>query len=258
MNALEMQQTIDEKIFRTDGERYAVDQVVDLRLYQSGDPRLIFFVHGGGWVAGSIETHDYLARYLCNKTRFDLLSVGYTNSPQSQFPEPLEQCYAALEWATKGREEIILVGDSAGGNMVAALCLLARDRGGPKIAAQVMINPTFDLQKERFADYYLAEPSDALHPYASPLLAEDLSGLPPALIIVGTEDERYRAGVNYAERLEQCELLAQEGVGHLGGKAARVNATAMPALEKVVSFLSTHQQNREEARQPSKGRPASQ
>ena len=103
-------------------------------------------------MAGNLDTHDNLARYLCRGVQALVVSVGYQNSPEGKFPLPLEQCYDALLWIVDHAQEfhaditrLAVVGDSAGGNMAAALCLLDRDRKGPTIDLQVLINPVLDL-----------------------------------------------------------------------------------------------------------------
>ena len=130
------------------------DRTTPLRIYipnEQKDLPIILYIHGGAWVAGSLDTHDNLARYLCKNVQALVISVGYLNAPEGKFPVPLEQCYDALLWIAAHAQKfntnssrLAVVGDSAGGGMAAALCLLARDRKGPTIDLQVLINPVVD------------------------------------------------------------------------------------------------------------------
>lgn len=157
-----------------------------IRIYRPNEKtRLpaILFIHDGAWIGGNLDTHDNLARYLCSKTESLVISVGYLNSPEGKFPLPLKQCYEALQWIEQNKlaSTIAVVGDSAGGNLAAALCLMARDRSSPKIDMQVLINPAPDLTygSERKNDpfdsirwqtkMYLSDPNDATNGYVSPL-----------------------------------------------------------------------------------------
>jgi acetyl esterase len=150
----EIRNYINQRIMSIDAQIPSVFSVVDheikyvnrrtpIRIYIPNDSHqlpIILFVHGGAWVAGSLDTHDNLARFLCSETKALVVSVGYLNSPEGKFPLPMEQCYDALKWISLHGNEfsadvsrLAVVGDSAGGCMSAALCLMARDRQGPKI-----------------------------------------------------------------------------------------------------------------------------
>ena len=174
-------------------------RITPIRIYtpiNGADFPIILLIHCGAWVAGNLDTHDNLARYLCTETKALVVSVGYLNPPEGKFPLPLEQCYDALNWICEQRlsfqldaSRIAVAGDSAGGNMAAGLCLMARDQTGPKIDLQVLINPAPDLtckgtlgRKDDELDIlrwqavqYLADPKDANNPYVSPLVTHDLS-----------------------------------------------------------------------------------
>lgn len=196
-----------------------------IRIYTPASSNLfpvILFIHGGGWMAGSLDTHDNLARYLCSNTNARVVSVGYSTSPEGKFPLPLEQCYDALLWIAElgVQSKIAVVGDSAGGNMAAALSLMARDRNGPKITLQVLINPVLDLTcngtLERQGDaldtlrwevaHYLSNPDQKNHSYVSPILEQNLSSLPPATVILAENDLLKAQGQHYAERLASASI----------------------------------------------------
>ncbi|MBS0625164.1 MAG: alpha/beta hydrolase [Verrucomicrobia bacterium] len=231
-----------------------------IRIYKPNDQSnlpVILFIHGGAWVAGNLNTHDNLARYLCSGSQAVVVSVGYTNSPEGKFPLPLEQCYDALLWSVEELNgmKIAVAGDSAGGNMAAALCLMARDRAGPKIALQVLINPAPDLtcqgtiarQNDSLdmlrwqAFQYLSDPKEANNPYVSPLRAPDLSGLPPAMVVLAEKDDLREAGEDFAKRLQAAgvptQIYCQLGINHLAGDGARASFKAQESLKVAVAAL---------------------
>ena len=209
-----------------------------LRLYRpEGDgpfPVTMFF-HGGGWVIGSIASHDALCRSLASRSGAAVVSVEYRLAPEAPFPAALEDCYAATahvaaEAAALGLDasRLGVAGDSAGGNLAAATCLLARDRGGPALCFQLLVYPVTDhayglpsftengegyfLTGEAmrwFSGHYLVEPGDGKDPLASPLLAEDLAGLPPALVITAEFDPLRDEGEAYGARLAEAGVRAE-------------------------------------------------
>jgi acetyl esterase len=203
---------------------------IPVRLYTpDGDgpfPVLVWF-HGGGWVRDSIDGNDPICRALSNDADCVVLSVGYRLAPEHPFPVGLEDCYRALEWADANRdlvfgdgEPLAVGGKSAGGNLTIATALLARDRDGPDIAHQAPLVPVLDrprdtdsyrentdgfgpipAEMEWFWDHYLDRPVDARHPYAAPLQARDLAGLPPATVLTAGFDVLRDDGVAYVDRL---------------------------------------------------------
>jgi acetyl esterase len=205
---------------------------VPLRIYRPGaTPRLplIVFYHGGGFVLCDLDSHDALCRSLANATGFAVASVAYRLAPEARFPEPLEDCYAALvalvgraaEWGFDA-DRVAVCGDSAGGNLAAAVALLARDRGGPRLRHQGLIYPVTDagcdtasmrelatgfmLSREImqwFWNCYLASAADGADGRASPLRAKDLGGLPPATIVTAEFDPLRDEGEAYADRLRE-------------------------------------------------------
>lgn len=267
---------INEKLMNIAAEKPVVENVLDitisnheratpLRIYQPNKCEflpIILLIHGGAWIAGNLDTHDNLARYLCRESQALVVSVGYLNSPEGKFPLPLEQCYDALLWTVEHAEELradpnqlAIVGDSAGGNMTAALCLIARDRSGPKIDLQVLINPVTDFTQLRtlerqddefdrarwFVIQYLANPEELNHPYASPIKAVDLSGLPPALVLLAEHDLLRTDGERYAKRLTESGIptntYTQWGVEHLAGHAARASVVGQESLNIAAAAL---------------------
>jgi acetyl esterase len=206
---------------------------VPVRVYTpstTGPYPVLIWIHGGGWVTGDLDMADGTARQLCAGAGCLVVSVGYALSPEAKFPTALRQCYEALQCvkenaATFGADgtRIAVGGDSAGGNLAAAVCLMARDEGGPPIDFQLLIYPVTeaDFETESYVqnatgfmltreamqwywDHYLTGPEDATDPYAAPLRASDLSGLPPALVITAEYDPLRDEGEEYAHRLESA------------------------------------------------------
>lgn len=241
------------------------DRTTPLRIYipnEQKDLPIILYIHGGAWVAGNLDTHDNLARYLCKEVQALVVSVGYLNPPEGKFPVPLEQCYDALLWIVNHAQKfnsnasrLAVAGDSAGGGMAAALCLLARDRKGPAIDLQVLINPVVDntwggtlerqgdeFDSERWiASQYVANPKETGNPYVSPIFAKDLSHLPPAIIILAEKDMFRKDAQNYADRLRlagvHTNVYTQFGIGHLAGNGGRASKLAQESLDVAVAAL---------------------
>ncbi len=192
-------------------------------------PVLVYY-HGGGWVIGSIETHDGLCRELTNAAGLMVVSVDYRLAPEHPFPAGVEDAYAVASWVAEHAAEIgadprwvAVGGDSAGGNLATVTALKARDEGGPRLDFQLLLYPITDYDFETpsyrknrkgylltrkemvwFWYQYLATPEHCTQPYAAPLRAPDLTGLPPALIITAGYDPLRDEGEAYARRLEQA------------------------------------------------------
>jgi acetyl esterase len=193
-------------------------------------PALVYF-HGGGWVICNLDTHDVVCRALARRAGAVVVSVDYRLAPEHPFPAAVDDCYAATAWVAANAQElgvdperVCVGGDSAGGNLAAVVSLRSRDEQGPAIALQAMVYPVTDLSSfetesyvefatdhqltrpmmEWFRNHYVPNAADWLHPYASPLLAPDLSRLPPALVITAECDPLRDEGEAYARRLEQA------------------------------------------------------
>lgn len=207
----------------------------DVRIYTpEGQPPfpILMFFHGGGFVIGSLDTHDTLCRVLCRRARCSVVSVDYRLAPEHPFPAALEDCRAATHWVAEhpgvvlgDLDRLAVGGDSAGGNLAAALALSCRDRAGPGLCHQLLIYPAvnnhhvhrdLDSYEENaegfmlsiddlmwFSEKYLPDDTDLFNPLASPLEARDLSGLPPATVVTAGFDPLRDEGVAYARRLEE-------------------------------------------------------
>jgi acetyl esterase len=241
------------------------DAVLHLRFYRnrSATPQpAVLLLHGGGWIAGSLATHDQIARILAAESGAAIIALDYSRSPEARYPQALNEAFAALRWITReaaslglDATRIAVLGDSSGGNLAAALTLLARDRNGPAIAAQVLINPVLDLARLDTASYrrvgseamafyraqYLRPRDDPENPYVSPLRAPDLSGLPPALIVVAGRDALEDEDEAYVERLRlakvQADRLHVPDEPHFGMRWATGDARLRGAIETTVQFL---------------------
>jgi acetyl esterase len=193
-------------------------------------PALVYF-HGGGWVVCDLDTHDVICRAIARRSGAVVVAVDYRLAPEHKFPAAVIDCYAATQWVSGNAERlgidprrIAVGGDSAGGNLSAVVSLESRDNAGPHIALQVMVYPVTDLssfdtpsyrefaegygltasEMEWFSTHYLARPEDARCVHASPLLAQDLRGLPPALVITAECDPLRDEGEAYARRLQEA------------------------------------------------------
>jgi acetyl esterase len=205
---------------------------IPVRIYQphSGDDQglpILVFAHGGGFVFCDLDSHDELCRDIANRIPAVVISVAYRLAPENRWPAAAEDFYAAARWAADNANavggdarRIVVGGDSAGGNLAAVTAVMARDRGGPPLAGQLLIYPViaadFDNESYRlfgkgfynpkpamqwYWDQYVPAPADRQHPYASPLGA-NLAGLPPAIVVVAGHDPLRDEGIAYVDALE--------------------------------------------------------
>lgn len=207
-----------------------------LRIYRPERPGplpVLVYYHGGGWIRGSLDTHEPLCRALTNQVGCLVVSVDYRLAPEAKFPAAADDCYAATCWVAEHARELgvdasrlAVGGDSAGGYLAATICQLARDRGGPPIKFQLLLYPVmgYDFETESYrqnAEGYMMERQDmifywqqylpneaaAREPYAVPL-AGDLRGLPPAHLTTAEFDVLRDEGMAYAERLRAAGVPA--------------------------------------------------
>lgn len=247
-----MQTVPVEKIRATDLARYDIgvprDEVasvedrfipgprgdIRIRIYrpdlQPGRPILVFF-HGSAFIICSIDTHDAMCRQICRRGGAVVVSVDYRLAPENKFPAAPDDCFAATKWAAEHAAEIggdpvrlAVGGDSVGGAMAAVAAIRARDEGGPRISAQILLYPVTDhysVQRPSYAergsgcgltrdamiwawDLYLQSPEQGAHPHASPIRAPSLAGLPKAYVITGEYDLLRDEGEAFAARLQQA------------------------------------------------------
>jgi acetyl esterase len=217
-----------------------VDDEVDgipIRIYRNEEPPtgVVVYFHGGGFCIGSIGLMDNVARELCHASGAVVISVGYRLAPEDAFPAGLDDCEAVTRWAIANvdrfdvpPEAVAIAGESAGGNLTAALALRLRDAGGPVVAGQVLIYPV-TTRTQRFPsrdefdglviNHKAAELFDAAYsggrdidddPYAAPLHAEHLRDLPPAIVVLGGCDMLRDEGRAYAARMREDGVDVEE------------------------------------------------
>lgn len=224
------------------------DNDVPVRVYTpadavGGDAPLLIWLHGGGWVIGDLDTTDATARALANRSGAVVVSVDYRLAPEHTAPAALEDALAALTWSVENAEllgvnaaKVAVGGDSAGGNLAAALCLRVRDEFGPDIDFQLLVYPVVDCTlshpsiEENAEGYFLTKDAmvwftghylgglDPKDPSVSPLYANTLAGLPPALVITAEFDPLRDEGEAYAAALRDAgvavEAVRYEGQIH--------------------------------------------
>ncbi|QQX82834.1 alpha/beta hydrolase [Cupriavidus necator] len=225
----------------------AGDAALPVRIYRpeaTGPLPALVYYHGGGWVIGSLDTVDVPCRRLANRAGCVVVSVDYRLAPEHKFPTAAEDAYAAARWVTANAgalgvdpARVAVGGDSAGANLAAVVALMSRDRGHFRLCHQTLLYPVthhaFDTASYRdngegyfltrdgmawFWDHYLADAQDGRHPYASPLLAPDHAGLPPALVITAEFDPLRDEGEAYGRRLAAAgvpvEVTRYDGMIH--------------------------------------------
>lgn len=231
-------------------------------------PVLVYF-HGGGWVIGNLDSVDRTLRALTNASGCVVISVDYRLAPEHRFPAAVEDADAALRYVAEHAREfdidsnrIAVGGDSAGGNLATVACILARDRRGPQAVFQLLVYPLVDYDDNRpslhefaqgyfltrpmidyFWAHYLAQPADGQHPHASPIKAESLAGLPPAMLITAECDPIRDQGEAYAQRLQEAgvpvSLKRYEGAIHVFFNLAGVVDLGKQAIEDAGTALRT-------------------
>ncbi len=243
---------------------------------ETGGPHpLLVYYHGGGFIYGDLDTHDGVCRILCRHAGVHVLAVDYRLAPEHPFPAAVDDARAALSWAHTNAERlgadpsrIGVGGDSAGGNLAAVTSQLAARDGGPAPALQLLIYPATDMairhrsrdlfregflltdpEMDWYTDSYLGKArTDAADPRASPLLAEDLSGLAPAFVVTAAFDPLRDEGEAYARALQQAgtPVTLRRFPGFIHGfiNAAGVSRTARDALVEIAGatramFFST-------------------
>ncbi len=243
---------------------------VPVRVYRPSDEAklpIVAYYHGGGFLWGDLDTHDRLCRKLSNRSGAIVVSVAYRLVPEHRFPAAVEDAYAALQWVAQNGAEIsgdnrriAVAGDSTGGNLAAVMALKSRDQNGPKIALQVLYYPSTDMtdvitkSMEEFGEGYFLTSDDMRFnhsqyipivadrslPYASPLLARNHRGLPPALIITAAFDP-------LLDQVEAYALVAaslppacpKNGVASEGLTALRQSQVVGTELHAVGSSIRT-------------------
>jgi acetyl esterase/lipase len=247
---------------------------VPVRVYapasQDGPLPGLLYIHGGGFILGTVAMFDGEAKRIAAEVGVVVVSVEYRLAPEDPFPAGLDDCFAALVWAAKSADELgidparlAVGGDSAGGGLAAATALLARDRGGPELCFQYLGIPELDDRlstpsmqayvdtplwhrsaAEFSWDSYLGGPgvrgTDGVSPYAAPARMSDLSGLPPAFVNVCQFDPLRDEGIAYAQRLAQAnvptELVLYPGTFHGSGMIVQAAVTQRIATDQLAAL----------------------
>ncbi len=238
---------------------------IPARLYRppaSAPPALVVWYHGGGWVVGDLDTHDGACRFLCASTGAAVLSVDYRLAPENRFPAAVDDALAAFRWASANAAglgadpaRVAVAGDSAGGNLAAVVSRLAVRDGGPRPVAQMLVYPVTDVSTKHpsyrffsegfllseadmdwFKGHYLPSPDAARDPRVSPLLADDLEGLPPAIVLTAGFDPLRDEGEAYATRLERAGVRVhlRRAEGQIHGFFSL--ATMLPSARAAASW----------------------
>lgn len=260
--------SVDNSVAPGDG---AGQPDVPLRIYRprtapAVSPALVFF-HGGGWIMGDLESHDAFCRIVAARSDAVVIAVDYRLAPEHRFPAAVEDCEHAWRHVVgnAGRlgvdpGRLAMGGDSAGGNLAASVCRRLRDAGGPMPVLQALIYPATDFTAEGgslvdnaegyfltraaielMASMYVPDEAAKRHPDASPLLAEDLSGLPPAFVQVAGYDPLRDEGVAYAGRMREAgvsvDLVEYPTVVHGFMRMIKPVAMAQVAIDDYAAAL---------------------
>lgn len=228
---------------------------------------LVVYLHGGGFCIGSIGTHDPLCQQIASRMPAVVVSVDYRLAPEHRFPAAVDDSMAALSWCSEHASELgadatrlAVAGDSAGGNLAAVVSIKARDAGGPPVAFQLLLYPTTDAtgsfpsieengkgylltadSMRWFQGHYLEEGFDHRHPDVSPLFVEDLSGLPPAMVVTAEYDPLRDEGEAYGKRLSEAGVATQvkryDGMIHAFFQLDSVIPAATGAITDAIEAL---------------------
>jgi acetyl esterase len=249
-----------EQVASVEDRRVAVgSDSIRIRIYRPSSGKnlpIIYQIHGAGFVAGDLETHDNICRSLSRRANAIVVAVDYRRPPEHPYPAAVNDSYAVLQWiqanaaALGSNGKIILIGDSAGGNLVPAVALKNRDQQKPvPITGMILINPALDLRKSSssgktyplFLNWYVPDSLSRLEPLASPLLSSSLKGLPPALVVVGEKDDIKDEGVAFHAGLQKAgvasTLFEQKGSDHFGPLWCATHPEVEPSLKAALAAI---------------------
>lgn len=248
--------------------------------YPSDDENLpvIVYFHGGGWVIANLDVYEPSCRALCNAAEAIVVSVNYRQSPEAKFPAAINDAYDATQWVIQNASQfggdsnrVAIAGESAGGNMATVTCLQAKDQGGLMPVAQLLVYPVTDTSMSQpsyaenedttplhssmmpwFMKYYLENDSDKTNKYVAPLMADNLSGLPPAIVITAEHDPLRDEGEQYAKKLADAGVSVKfqryDGVVHeffgLAGAVSKAADAVKFAAEGLKEVFDQREQSR--------------
>lgn len=246
-------------------------QAMKLRLYRPSTaqaaPVMVYF-HGGGWCIGTLETHDNLCRHLARITGMNVVSVDYRLAPEHVFPAALDDAYAATRWVAQhaaelhcDAQQLMVAGDSAGGNLAIATCLRAKEDGWSGIRQQLLFYPVCDSQMDAPSHALFGQmpfltseamaamwrhyhPGAPAHPLASIMQYPDVAGLPPAVLVTAELDILRDEGEGFAQRLQQAGVpvstMRAEGMLHGFANFSTMVPAVAQVLEMACSKLQSH------------------
>ena len=256
----DVDKSYDVQLPTADGHDFTVRVLIP-----AGEIRaLVVYYHGGGWVIGNVDEYDTLARTLANELHAALVNVDYRLAPEHRYPAAADDAWNALQWASEQMTEIaggpvplVVMGDSAGGNLAAVVAQKARDAGGPELAVQVLIYPVTDADLDNatysdpenqlmltrdsmiwFWDHYAPDQASRLHQDACPLQAADLTGLAPAIVLTAEHDVLRGEGEAYADRLRQAGVPVEHRrfAGPMHGFFPMVNL--LPGSADAITYVT--------------------
>jgi acetyl esterase len=256
----EVDKAYDVALPTADGHTFGVRVLVP-----AGEIRaLVVYYHGGGWVIGNIDEYDNIARTLAVALHAAVVNVDYRLAPEHRYPAAADDAWTALQWAAGKRAEIaggpvpmIVMGDSAGGNLSAVVAQKARDAGAPELAAQVLIYPVTDADLDNdtyadpanqlmltrdamiwFWDHYAPDQASRAKPDASPLQADSLAGLAPAIVLTAEHDVLRAEGEAYAEALREAgvPVVHRRFAGQMHGFFPMVNV--LPGSADGIAYVT--------------------
>lgn len=235
---------------------------------------IIIYSHGGFWISGSVDTHDSVCRKLSNKTKAIVISVNYRLAPENPFPAAINDVYSVLQWTYENagningdKKHIAIAGDSSGGNLSAAVSLMSRDKNGPSITCEVLIYPSTNIYKlnskswsyfsksinlstkdmQKYISLYVPKKEERKTPYASPLLAKNLSKLPDTLIIAAEIDPLRDEDIAYGNKLKssgiKVKLNEYKGVPHGFITMSKLTNKSNEALDDISSYIINEFEN---------------
>ncbi|UOQ45987.1 alpha/beta hydrolase fold domain-containing protein [Halobacillus salinarum] len=263
----------EEKVQAVDDCQLELDgRAIQIRVYTplGGNkpyPCLVYY-HGGGWVLGSLDTHDIVCKFFASECNCKVISVDYRLAPENKFPaavrdayESFEKIYEDAEHYGIRRDSMAVGGDSAGGNLAAVTAIWAKENSGPPIRHQLLIYPSTGFKEESdslienaqgfllttemmhwFREHYFYDTEDLNHPHASPIFYEDKTGLPPATILTAQYDPLRDAGKAYADELREAGVKVNyqnfEGLIHGFANFIGLVPEAKRALSQAAVFLN--------------------
>lgn len=247
---------VSDELIVHDGGAYAMRVYRPVQRTGSG---ALLYIRGGGFVVGSLDTHDSVVAELAEKSGLVSIALSFRLAPEHPFPAAIEDCYGGLSAVAADAARLaidpgrlVIAGDSSGANMAVAVCLMSRDRSGPPLRGQALISPVLDFTRwrqggadaplltggemEYYTGCYSPDPATVAHPYVSPLVSAELHGLPPAYVMAAEMDSLRVDALQYAKRLRdhgtEVQLVVEPGLVHSAVRARALSAQVRDAWQR--------------------------